>query len=456
MSINSINVAGQFKRLFRGNLDPDMVFNSMALFEAYIATGPAFVGQILSVRTDENEPLVFVINEDFTFSPIGSGDGGDIAAAITAHNNSTTAHADIRNALGELSDKIDGILDLGLYAGTFSTKADLPINISFWSHISVNDFAYVRVDETQDDNYTRYVVLEIDENTGDITWDLNRVWQAGEMGGTFDDVIAGATINVTNPVGGLTVGSTITNTETLLEVFRRMLNPRVPAQYMAPTLSLSGTAPLQREIGENVTPTLTPNFNAGDSGGATEYRLSRDGSVIHTAATPIAHADTAFQLVANRVYQSAVDFAQGPIKNDSEGNPDPIGRIEAGTVTSGNVTYTPVRRSFFGALTDGTIPDNTAFIRALPGSQLNAGNNTVMAVDVAVGQRGAVFAYPATLRSPTSIIQAGLGSDVKGLFTEIIVPVEGANGFTPIDYRVIYLLPEFPFTGATERFTLTI
>jgi len=454
MSVNAINVAGQFKRLFRGNLDPDVTFNNMALFESYLATGAAYVGQIVSVRTAENTPLVFIINEDFTYSPI-SGDTEDIDTAINAHNISELSHADIRAKLGELADRIDGIAELGQYAGTFNTKADLPTNKSAWKSISVNDFAYVRVDETQNGNYTRYVVKEINATSGAITWDLNRVWQAGEVGGSFDDIISGATIPVTNANLGLASGTVISDTDTLLATMRKILNPRVPAKYTAPTLSLSGTAPLAREIGENITPTLTPDWNAGDSGGATGYRVTRDGTNIYTGATPIAHSDTTFQLTTNRTYQAIVDFAQGAVKDDSEGNPDPVGRIEAGSITSNNVTYTPQRRSFWGVLADGTIPNNSAFIRALASSQLNVGENFQMIAEVPTGGRGVVFAYPSSLRFPTSIVQAGLGSDVKSLFTEIIVSVQGANGFTAVDYRILYLLPEFPFIS-NERFTLTI
>lgn len=291
----------------------------------------------------------------------------------------------------------------------------------------------------------------VDETTG--TWE--RV--SAEVGNA-DQVLLGAGLTVTQAVGGWPVGATINPTDTVWSVIQRLLNPRVAAVYIAPTLTLAGTMPLAREIGENITPTLTPNFQQQDGGPIEAYRLYRGGTggtLIYDGPVAVAHTDATFQLTTNESYQSQVDYEEGPIKNDSEGNPDPVGRIEAGTVTSAAVTYVPQRRAFFGALSEATVPDNSAFVRSLSSNMLNPVNNTQLAVDIVPGNRGACFAYPATLREATTIIQQGLGLDVKAGFNHEIVSVEGANGFTAVNYHVYFLITEFPFTG-NDQFRLSI
>ena len=259
------------------------------------------------------------------------------------------------------------------------------------------------------------------------------------------------------PLGqDLTVDGVLFSADTSVwDALNRIHNPVIPPTYLSPTLTLAGTTPLAREIGELVTVTLTPNFTQRNGGAATQYRLSRNGTNILTQATVSAHTDTEFQLTENTTYQAQVDFSQGAILNDSAGNPHPHGRIEAGTITSGNVQYLPRRVAFFGHGTTTVAPEISDDIRSLQSSFLHPQNNTTMVVDVPEGSHFVCFAYPANLRPITSIIQAGLNMDVKDGFTETVIEVDGANGFDAIDYRVYYTITEFPF-GALTRYTATI
>jgi len=42
----------------------------------------------------------------------------------------------------------------------------------------------------------------------------------------------------------------------------------------------------------------------------------------------------------------------------------------------------------------------------------------------------------------------GLNAEVKGVFTKSSVSVEGANGYTPIGYKVYRYTPAVPFQAA--------
>jgi len=454
MAGTGVTLPFSFHRVNRQPLDVSQKFDTLAEFELYLTNGPAYPGQIVSVRNDTDIPFVFVVKEPengvYTYKSIG-GDNGD----IEAHNTSPSAHEDIREDIEDINERLDRILNLGLWAGTFDTYDDVPTNIDGFEHITVNDFIYIRTDENEGDLYTRYFVESIDEDTGEITWGLDRVFNDA-VNGTMDMINAGDTFSVTAPHGGWNFGDTISATDSAYYIVKRLLNPLLPPVYVLPNLTLTGSIPMAREIGENVVPVLTPVWTQNDGGSFEKYRLYKDGSEIYANLTEeVAHTDSAFQLVANVIYNAQVDYMQGEIKNDSDGEPDDSGRIYAGTSTSNNIIYTPQRKAFYGSLTDDTLPDTSVFIRSLAGSSLNPVNNTQLTVDVPVGERGCVFAYPDTLKAPTSIIQQSLGFDLKGSFKDEIVEVEGANGYAPINYRVYYLLAEFPFVS-NERIILTI
>jgi len=279
--------------------------------------------------------------------------------------------------------------------------------------------------------------------------------RVADLGGSGGIGAISEQFTVTNQIGGWANGTVISVGTAIENIIRRMLNPVVAPTYVAPTLTLAGTQPLAREIGEQIMPVLTPTWTLHDGGAMTQYRLSRGGTVIFTSGTATAFTDAAFYLLANTTYQAAADHGQGPIKNDSEGDPHPEGRISAGTRTSGNVTYIPQRRAFFGGLPHPVVPDSSAQVRGISNTLLNPANNTVMTATATVGARGVCFAYPATLRAATSIMQQSLNMNVLTGFTETTVTVEGANGHLPVAYRVYYVIPEFPF-ASEEVFVATI
>jgi len=62
-----------FYRLNDAPLDRSSVFNNLLALQEYLEEGTAYVGQVLALRTGANEPTIYKINEDFTYSPIGGG-----------------------------------------------------------------------------------------------------------------------------------------------------------------------------------------------------------------------------------------------------------------------------------------------------------------------------------------------------------------------------------------------
>ena len=287
---------------------------------------------------------------------------------------------------------------------------------------------------------------------------------SGDGAGDATELLMGGTFTVSNPIGNLTNGTTVAATDDLFGLLKKMLNPVVPPEYTAPTLSLAGTTPLAVEFGSNITPTLTPTWNQNDGGTITGYQLFKDATSMYSSTTATAQADSTFSITAATTYHATADFGAGAVKNDSEGHPDPTGQIAADTVTSNNVVYTPQRRSFFGRITSNTIPTASAWlaaadstvIRALSGGALNPANNTVMTITMEPGDYGCVFAYPDALREVTSVIPASFPLNMVGAFTMDVISVEGANGSTAIPYKVYVMLNAAPFGSGGDTYVVTI
>jgi len=297
------------------------------------------------------------------------------------------------------------------------------------------------------------IVKTVNNNAPDAQGNVN-VTGGGTGGGDATETAMGVSFVASNPQN-IMQGVTVNDTDSVASVLRRMLRQATPPTYLAPTLTLSGTASGNVEIGSNIAPVLTPTFTQRNGGTATERRILRGGTVIDTSSTVTPFTDTEFQLLAVTNYTASVDYGQGGILNDSLGEPDETGRIPSGTVTSGTVSYNPVRRAFFGALgLSPSVLNDSAQIRALPSNFLNPVNGTVMAVDVTSANQGICFAYPATLRDPTSIIMQSTGFDMKGSFNITRVQVEGANGAVSVEYKVLTMINAAAFTN--DRYTLTV
>lgn len=71
-----VNFPAGFNRLNPIPLDLSAVFDDLPAFQAYLAGGTAYAGQVVAVRNVGNVPALYRINEDLTYSAIGEG-GGD-------------------------------------------------------------------------------------------------------------------------------------------------------------------------------------------------------------------------------------------------------------------------------------------------------------------------------------------------------------------------------------------
>jgi hypothetical protein len=254
----------------------------------------------------------------------------------------------------------------------------------------------------------------------------------------------------TKNVGGIANGETLAAGTSLEQIFQQMLTVEEPPTYLAPTLSLSANYShnQQVEAGTVLSVNLTASYNQRDGGACTLVRFYKDGSEIGSDNSgPFSLSAIAHNLTDTNVsFQAQADYEQGPVKNTNLGNPSPDGRIEAGTVSSNTRTIRSVRRAFYGVSLPAT---SSAEIRALGNSLNNPQNNTQFTITIPAGATSVVFAYPGTLPAVESVKYVeGLNAEVKGVFIETSVNVEGANGYAAIAYRVYEYTPASPFGSA--------
>lgn len=137
-------------------------------------------------------------------------------------------------------------------------------------------------------------------------------------------------------------------------------------------------------------------------------------------------------------------------KDQNFNTPYPAGSISI------NKTYVGYRKLFHGTTTSNVALTTSAQVRALPSSVLNPQNGSTFTINIPIGAKQVVFAYPATLQDVSSVKYVEFSNtEIKGNFTKYTFNVEGANGYSPISYKVYIMIPDATF-DATATYNVTI
>lgn len=232
--------------------------------------------------------------------------------------------------------------------------------------------------------------------------------------------------------------------EVLLNAFATDSNPSITQ----PSVSISSSDFKAYEVGTNVTPAYTATLNPGSYqyGPATSITAT-SWNVVDNAAEPntLTTASGSFpqmQVVDGTSYSitATASYGAGTIPNTALGQEYADGQIKAGSKSATKGTITGYRNGFYGTTTSqssGTFESDN--IRALTATNKAVTAGTVWNISIPVGARSVIFAYPATIRDATSVLDAnGLNAEIKTAFTKVQAQVAGANGYNPIEYKVYY------------------
>lgn len=262
------------------------------------------------------------------------------------------------------------------------------------------------------------------------------------------------------PTAGM--GTIASDGVSVYDFFNDALNEEKNPTTTQPAVSLNSSEMKAYEVGTSVTPKYTASLSKGSyTYGPDTGITAKTWSVVFNSQTLSTASGTFDAVVVGDSTKLSITatatYEDGAVPKTNVGNDYPAGQIKAGSKskTSGNITG--YRNSFYGTLEakDGEL--NSALVRALSSKSnkaLAAGNSFNLTIPV--GAIRVVFAYPATLRDVSSVQDVnGMNAEVKSAFTKQVVSVEGAAGYTAIDYKV-YVFDMANANDTTNTYKVTI
>ena len=218
------------------------------------------------------------------------------------------------------------------------------------------------------------------------------------------------------------------------------------ANYTAATLN-PGTYQYGPETGVEATNWLVERItNLATDQVASQDAASLTAGSDNNGGSGFVIGDQGGENVVNSLkYKLTVTHGAGVTADDNLGDDSsPAVSITAGSKTKETSAYTPFRNVFYGASTTKPTLDSAA-IRALTptGKAYAAGSLTI---NVPAGAQRVVIACDATKTGVTKVInQTAMNADVTATFAKSTVPVEGAEGYTAINYNVWVFEPAVPY-----------
>lgn len=330
------------------------------------------------------------------------------------------------------------------------------------------------------------VIDEVNINKASYMYDgekwiaLNGNVEANKVILTSDITMAG---NYTQ-VGNLTKTQTGTATfatkgmsvaTALAEIFSKRLQPTITANPSLDSVTISQSGIVEAGTSINSVTVSAVTFNAGTytygpatgvtvSNWATS-RISNNGTVVLDAVgTGGAVTDQGPFVIGDQEgdysslkYRVTATYGEGVVADDNLGDPsNPEIKIPSGSCYKDSAAITPFRKYFYGATVARPAAVNSEYIRDnLTHSTGACSNGKTLTITVPEGATTVVIAYPATFRDLTSVIDTGAMNDnIVGLFSKETVKVEGADGYTAIDYKVYSYKPDVALGANTYNVTI--
>lgn len=293
------------------------------------------------------------------------------------------------------------------------------------------------------------------------------VWAAMDGNYSAENVYFAEDLTYTAPIGVMTVpvsgsGTIAATGKNVKEVFASILAKEKNPTAVQPAVTISCGQVGAYEVGTKVTPSYTASLGAGsysygpDTGIVATAWSVTDGTVTKDTSDGTFDELTVGDSTAYVITATAT-HGEGAIPKTNLGNEYADGKIAAGTKSKTTGKITGYRNSFYGTLEakDGEV--NSALIRGLSGKSGKAlANSSTFNLAIPVGAIRLVFAYPATLRDVSSIQDVnGMNAEVKSAFTMSVVSVEGADGYSAIDYKV-YVMDMANANDTANTYKVTI
>ena len=278
-----------------------------------------------------------------------------------------------------------------------------------------------------------------------------------------------APITVTEAVGGLAKGITLTSSSGITEVLRTILEKVFEPSQEPPTFTISfaGSPTTTVEAGTSTNLTINANFNQGvvrgtgigagwvtdgnqgvRAGAATSYTIN--GTVMGlTASRNIGSVIAVDGATTYNGSNSTVTYGAGIVPKNSLGvNSTSVTQLQGNTIpASNNLSFTGRRNLFYGTSTSVLEPPSSGFIRTLT-PILNPSSSTAFTISVPTGTRTVIVAVPSgagyeAVANNTFNVQNNL-TQLAVTFASTGINIPAANGYAPTGYKVWYLVNNGP------------
>lgn len=228
--------------------------------------------------------------------------------------------------------------------------------------------------------------------------------------------------------------------DALTEIFSKRLQPGTPT---APAVTLTFGQAKAYEVGTTVTPTYSASLSAGSyTYGPATGITATSWEVTDTAGNSATTASGSFAEVVvadgtNYKITAKATYGEGAVAKDNLGSDSsPVIKIAAGSATKTSDAITGYRNTFYGSVTEKAELTST-IIRGLTKSNKALAKGNSFTVNIPVGAKRVIFAYPATLRDVSSVKDVnGLNAEIKSAFTKTTLTVAGAGADAGIEYKV--------------------
>ena len=274
------------------------------------------------------------------------------------------------------------------------------------------------------------------------------------------------TLNGTS-IGALSNGAVIPAGTSIDELLNMIVAKAIPATYTKPSVAVSvtsGSPAGNYEIGASLTTNIKSVFTKNDAGDLISNKIYKGGTEVASGTTSTVNAtEQTFVVTDGTVtFNSKAASKAAPVKNNNLGQESKENWFDAGTATSGNISFVGKRKYFYGAGNGGVPALTSNVVRGLAGNKLNPSAGTVFEIPVAVGQQHVIVAYPPSLRDVNQVMYVETNdTGMKDSFTKATVSVGGADatessiGSYATDYKVYSYSMAAP-AAANMTFKVTI
>ena len=233
-------------------------------------------------------------------------------------------------------------------------------------------------------------------------------------------------------------------------------------EIIPPTLAIAPSQNAIYEVGEEIIPTYEGSYDEGKyefdattGVTASEWKATDSRSLIIEEQNGNFDSltiddDTLYSI------QLQAKLSDGVIPHTNLGNSYTDGQIKESiySVTSGIISG--YRKTFYGAI-DNKNEITVEIIRNLSSSTKNYVNGSSFVIDIPEGTMRVIIAYPATMRNMVSVLDENDSNAniVSGFGAPKIIKIPGANGYSPLDYKVYTMDFANPY-DTINKFKVTI